>query len=92
MDLPEFSPIAKEHWVKRCGELSIAAEWSTVVRCNRRARRAIKARSPAYGRIVRDYPSFWYGISRRGVVFVVDQNQRVVTVFMLPAQSEAVSA
>ena len=92
MDLQEFSPIAKEHWVKRCGELQMATEWATVVRCNRRARREIMARSPAHGHIVRDYPSFWFGMSRRGVVFVVDKNQRVVTVFVLQAQAEQVAA
>lgn len=92
MDLPEFSQHAQERWAERCGDLDMPTEWATVRRCGRKTRRKVMERCPAHAHLMRDYRGFWYGISRHRVVFVVDQNQRVVTVFMLAAQTEQVSA
>lgn len=92
MDLPEFSQHAQERWAQRCGDLHMPTEWATVRRCGRNTRRKVMERCPAHAHLMRDFSGFWYGISRHRVVFVVDKNQRVVTVFMLPGQSEAVSA
>lgn len=88
MDLPQLSQHAEQRWAERCAGLHLPTEWSTVRRCGRKTKRKVMQRCPAHAHLMRDYRGFWYGISRHRVVFVVDQNQRVVTVFRLEAQQE----
>lgn len=88
MDMPEVNQHALNRWAERCDGLSLAAEWVTVRRCGRKTKQKVMRSCPAHAHLMRGYQGFWYGISRNRVIFVVDQNQRVVTVFRLEAPQE----
>lgn len=92
MDLPEFSQHATARWNERCSGLHFPSEWATVRRCGRKIKRKIMLRCPAHAHLMRNFLGFWYGISRNRVIFVVDRNQQVVTVFMLEPLGQQVVA
>lgn len=72
---------AKLRWAERCPGIDPEREWYAARKCGKYTKRKIKLACPGHANLMRGFQGYWYALGPSNIVFVVDGDQNIITVF-----------